>query len=311
MIAADVYARILASDDLPSPGAVALELLALTRSSDFGLDQVVRIVAADPAICARIIRVANSAAFGMRNPVASVGQAVSILGVRAIARIAVEVSLLARHRSGLAEFDYGAFWTDSLARAVACQVLATQVERVPPAEAFTYGLLACIGRLALVTVYPDTYRQLLVTLDGATPAELAAAEQAVFEIDAEFLSALLLRDWGMPALHAATTGVSPDGRPASACDAEVLLTCQAGGRVARLLVGGSVERDELAAAMRAVAQLGIRAEVLAELFPEIVSLSAAAGSELEIRMPLAQSLAELYAQAKDPSRSPPPSTGRD
>ncbi len=162
-----VYDEIMASDRLPSPDAVARELMTLTQQPEVALADVTRVIAGDPALCSRIMRAVNASALGIRHQVASVEQAVAMLGMRAVARIAVEVSVLNQNREGLAEFDYGEFWAESLARGVVARVLAAHTRRLPPDEAFTHGLLSGIGRLALVSVFPQMYRQMLVTLGTA------------------------------------------------------------------------------------------------------------------------------------------------
>jgi HD-like signal output (HDOD) protein len=190
-----------------------------------------------------------------------------------------------------------------LARAVAARVLAAQHRRVAASEAFTYALLGSIGRLALVSVYPERYRQVLLTLSDSDPAELAEAERAVFEIDAELLSALMLRAWGLPAYHAALTAAASRDGDTTAHDAAILQTCRVGGLVARLLVAAHVTRHQIAAAMRAMAELGVGAESAGHLFPDIIANYEAAGSEMRIKTPSVPSLAEIYARAADAPRA--------
>lgn len=296
-----VYDEIMASDKLPSPNAIARELTMLTQQPDVPLADVTRVIASDPALCGRIMRAVNASALGIRRHVASVDQAVTMLGMRAVARIAVEVSLLTQNRGGLAEFDYGEFWAESLARAVVARVLAAHTKRIPPDEAFTYGLLSGIGRLALVSVFPEMYRQMLLTLGVASRAELAEAERAVFEVDAEMLSALMMRDWGMPAYHAALTGGGDRSAAARGRDQDLLQACRAGAKVAWILIRSGADRTELASAMQALAALGIDAEVASYLFPDILATYREAGINLQIRTPAVPSLGEIYARAADSS----------
>ncbi len=292
------YDAIIADDKLPSPGAVAVELVNLTRDPDAGLEDVVRLVAMDPAICARVLRAVNSAKAGVRQRIVAVEQAVTMLGMRSVARMAVEVSVLERTRAGLTEFDYGSFWAESLARAVAAQVLATRTRYVPADEAFTYGLLAGIGRLALVSVHPRQYRELLLTLGRHTRSELDEAERAVFQIDAETLSARMLQAWGLPSYLDAMLAEQAGGAVVSR-DQLLLRTCRAAGLVARIMIETQVTRDQIATAMQAMAALGVGAEVVTHLFPDIVASLHEAGAVLQISTRSADSLAEVYANAID------------
>ncbi|MEZ5965015.1 MAG: HDOD domain-containing protein [Planctomycetota bacterium] len=298
----DRYAAAMASDRLPTPGPVAMELAALSRRPDADFDEVARVVATDPALCARVMRAANTVARGARAPTASLERALMALGLRAIARIALETSVLDSNRSGLAEFDYGAFWAESLARAVAAQVVATQVAGVQPDEAFTYGLLAGIGRLALVSVWPDTYRKMLLALRTVDPSELAEAEAAVFDIDAQELSARMLFAWGLPALsNAARQAPGRDPATARREDATVSV-CGAGALLARLMVHQDVDREALRHAMRVLGELGIGTELASHLFPDLVERFEVMGPHLGIATPPVASLAELYSRASQTSR---------
>lgn len=299
MRARSVYDAVMAADDLPSPSAVARDLVALTRDPDAEVEDVARLVGMDPAICARVMRAVNAASTGTRRAVTAVAQAVTMLGMRVVARMAIEVSVLERNRSGLGEFDYGSFWAESLARAAAARIIATWTKQVAADEAFTYGLLARIGRLALVSVYPDPYRELLLTLGDSDPDELAEAEYALFDVDAENLSALMLKAWGMPGYHDAMAADEAGAPPAASRDQALLRTCRAADAMARVLSGTRVTREQIATAMQAMASLGIGAEVVTHLFPDILATLRDLGAQLQIPTGSAISLADIYAQAID------------
>jgi HD-like signal output (HDOD) protein len=207
--------------------------------------------------------------------------------------------VLERSRTGLAEFDYGSFWSESLARAVAARILASWTKQIPADEAFTYGLLSNIGRLALVSARPRQYREMLLTLGRVDATELAEAERAVFEVDAETLSALMLKSWGLPSLHDAMgNGQEPDTAAAKS-DRTLLMTCRAAACMAQVLVATAVTRDQLAAAMHAMGEIGIGNEVVAHLFPDVVATLHETGATLQIETRSVGSLAELYAHATD------------
>lgn len=299
MSAANPYDTILADADLPSPAAIAVELVRLTRDPDAELEDVARLVAMDPAITARVLKAVNAAKAGLRQRVVAVDQAVTLLGMRSVGRMAIESSVLERSRSGLAEFDYGAFWAESLARAVAAQVLAAWTRQVPPEEAFTYGLLAGIGRLALVSVHPRQYRDLLLTLGRHDTGELAEVERAVFDVDVETLSARMLKAWGLPDYEDALLAAPASDTEVVSRSQLLLRTCRAAGLVARVLVDTGVTRAQIAAAMQAMAALGVDAEVVTHLFPDIVATLHATGDVLLIPTRSANSLAEVYANAID------------
>ncbi|MEM7200977.1 MAG: HDOD domain-containing protein [Planctomycetota bacterium] len=293
---------VLRADNLPSPSSVALEIVRLTRSMDTDPSDLGRLIATDPAIAARVIRVVNAPTYGVRRRVASIEQAVGLLGFRAVSRIALSFSVLDRNRAGVQEFDYDAFWGECLAVSVAAGAVARRTGRAAPDEAFTYGLLSGTGRLALVTVYSERYRDLLLTLGSATPDELADAERAVFCVDAEELSAHMMDSWGMPALRDALQSESEPGA-APECERErersedVLRHVRVAAKLGRVLVDPAAHRDQLAELVRSLEGLGLGAEQLSPLFAAVAEAYQETGSLLEIPTRDVPSLAEVYAQA--------------
>lgn len=291
--------RILANAALPSPGPVALELLELTRQAEVDLQAVARIASTDPAICARTMHAVNAASRGSGRYVESIERAVTTLGLRAIARIAVEVTVLERHRGGVAGFDYAGFWAESLARAVAAKHVAARSGTATPDEAFTYGLLGTIGRLALVTVYPTSYADMVRTLGRCDRSELTEAERAVFGVDVERLSAAMMERWGLPVWYAALTGgVDLEPRVLER-HRRGLAVGRVAQRIALLMVDPDVGRRDIAAVMDALAELGIGTEAATCLFPEIADAANEAGRSLRIVLPLPPSLADLYVRVAD------------
>ncbi len=198
-IKSEIYEQIMSDERVPSPKGVALEILKLTQTEGASAADIGRVVETDPAISARLIKTVNAPLVGVRNQIASVDQAITLLGFRAVSAIAVAFSVVEENRSGLPEFDYDAYWSESLAKACSMRKLAAQTKVLLPAEGLTHGLLSGIGRLALASVFPDRYRDVLLTLGDASADEMAQAELAVFEVDAETLSAFMLKEWGMPA----------------------------------------------------------------------------------------------------------------
>ena len=200
------FDELKAADRLPSPTGTALAIMKLVQQNDATALQVAQLVQADPALSGRVLRFANSAAFGARRPIVSVQDAVVMMGMHSVRNFALSLSLVGEHREGLCpRFDYKAFWAESLVLAVATAAVAARERVVAPEEAFTLGLLANIGRLALATAWPDVYSDCLKAAKGK---ELLKLEREVFVIDHEDLSVLLLADWGLPGIFLEALKVS-------------------------------------------------------------------------------------------------------
>ena len=89
-----VYESLKASQKLPSPAGVALEILRLTHDADSTIDEIASVVESDPAIASRILKLANTSLAGLPRQVASVHRAVSMLGIRTVSYLALGFSLV-------------------------------------------------------------------------------------------------------------------------------------------------------------------------------------------------------------------------
>lgn len=196
------FEQLKASGDLPSPKGVALAIIRMTLQSDVALSELARVIKADPAFVGRLIRAANGINAIGRRPVVSVQDALTFLGVPAVRSLALSFSLMSNYSAGMCRgFDYKAFWSHSLARAIAMQgiTVATRVAR--PEETFSIGLLARIGELALATLYPAAYAGALENTRRCPEIDLAALEQAAFAMNHRELAAAMLTDWGIPKVY--------------------------------------------------------------------------------------------------------------
>ncbi|MGR9013156.1 MAG: diguanylate cyclase [Gammaproteobacteria bacterium] len=187
--------ELKAADRLPSPSGTALAIMQLVQQNDANVHQVSQLVKIDPALSGRILRFANSAAFGARRPIADVHTAVLMMGMQTVRNFALSLSLINNNKGNCSGFDYEAYWAKSIAISVAISAITARDITVIPAESFTLGLLGEIGSLALATAWSDIYGE---CLDAAKGQQLIELERERFGIDHNALSLLLLEDWGFP-----------------------------------------------------------------------------------------------------------------
>ena len=196
-----LFEEMKAGGKLPSPSGVALRLIELTRNEDVSIDEIARAMRADPALSGRVIRFANRAFSGPRRPVVSVADAIQRTGINVVRQLVLGFSLLGHDRAGICRnFDYSRFWSRSLATAIAANALCLRVRATAAEEAFTCGLLADVGSLALATLYPKEYSVMLDVYRDAPPRVRAESERREFKTDHSELCAAMLDDWKLPRL---------------------------------------------------------------------------------------------------------------
>lgn len=193
------FELLRATGRLPSPRGVAVRLIQLTQQEEVSIPELARVIGGDPALVGRIIMAANGVLQGVRRPVMSVSEALMVLGIPAVRTLATGFSLLSDHRSGRCQgFDYEHFWSFSVALAIGLQVAAGHTRAAASDEAFSLGLLLRVGELALATVYPEAYAQLLQQWGGEDEKKLLELESEAFAVHHGELSAELLEHWGVP-----------------------------------------------------------------------------------------------------------------
>jgi len=89
-----LLARIRSARALPSPPAVTARLIELGENPDVGLDVIINVLQTDAALCARLLRLANSPLYARRRRTENLRQAVTLLGVDAVLTAALSLTLL-------------------------------------------------------------------------------------------------------------------------------------------------------------------------------------------------------------------------
>ena len=175
----------------------ALRLWRLAHDPKASAQEVARIIDRDPAIAARVLKVANSAMFPYPGQIADIHRAIAVIGMREIAEIALTSSCVAGfsplENALLRRAD---FWWHSFSVALLAQDLARSHGQEPE-EAFTAGLLHDIGQMLLFAKRPQVMIQVLHESLGDEQA-MPALEQERLGFDHAELGAALLRAWKLP-----------------------------------------------------------------------------------------------------------------
>ncbi|HZG18792.1 MAG TPA: HDOD domain-containing protein [Herbaspirillum sp.] len=195
-----IFRELQDSEVLPAPSGVRLRIMQMCQQEDIALPDLVAQVQGDPVLAGRLIQIANIPNINKGRMVASVNvELLLMVGLQAVRQMALAISLTESARRGdCTEFDYDAFWSRATAMACAGQALGDLMQVAPPAEMFTIGLLADIGRLALASARPKRYGEILRS--GVTGLALRQAEQQAFGFDHLALAAAMMQDWLFPGL---------------------------------------------------------------------------------------------------------------
>lgn len=188
--------------NLPPVSQAALKLVNLLEQSSISNDEIVQVIKCDNVLTAKLLRACNSPYFGLEEPVASVDQAVLMLGHQQILHIVLTLAFGSAMVVPLPGYAVEAneLWRHSLMTATAAEVLVTEGTEmnVDGPVAFTVGLLHDIGKLALSqAITAETQQQIrdLVEQQGCARTE---AEQRILGADHSEVGACLLKSWNLP-----------------------------------------------------------------------------------------------------------------
>lgn len=182
---------------LPSPPAIAMRILEVVKAQEPSFKELGRIISADPALTAKLLKVANSSFYALPNKVTSIDMALAVLGVTALKNTALSFviakDLSQRKASG---FDFDHFWKRAVTAGVAAELLTKRLGRRNE-DAFVSAILQDIGIMVLYTSLGQAYADLLREKAQSRRA-LQSLEQERLGFDHQQLGAELLADWGLP-----------------------------------------------------------------------------------------------------------------
>ncbi|PID26864.1 MAG: hypothetical protein CR982_08035 [Candidatus Cloacimonadota bacterium] len=195
----EIKNRILSIDDLPTLPSVATEVMKLTQDPDTSLNDLVEVILNDPSITTKILKIANSAFYGMRSKIDTIRRALVVLGMNEVGSLVATISVFSTFpiRSNYETFDRKKFWehcsvTGEIAKAIS-QKLGLKLGGV----AFTAGLLHDIGKIILDQYFHDQFLEAyMASVDNGTP--LIEEERRVFGVTHEQVGGWLGEKWKLP-----------------------------------------------------------------------------------------------------------------
>jgi putative nucleotidyltransferase with HDIG domain len=187
--------------ELPSLPEVYIRVTELLETESASGRKIGETVQTDPALTARILKMINSAYYGLQNPVTSIPQAVTLLGRQQLQQVLMG-SVLANvfKEFDVTTFPLRDFWQHCIKTAIIARQLAMQNARVIDHEAFfTAGLLHDIGWLVIAKVNPGSYVQIteIARTENKDVIQVEAEKLGVTHID---VGVALLEKWGIPGL---------------------------------------------------------------------------------------------------------------
>lgn len=189
---------------------ITLKIIQLVESPTSTAQDLHNVIAKDPALCTRILKVVNSAFYGLPGQIGSINRAIVLLGLNAVKNIAIAASLAKLFKGGQLTPQFGAkdLWTHSIATAAGTKLIADKLKLGLADEAFLAGLIHDVG--IMVELQFDRTK-LVEVIDKVAPepeqlGDWLAAENAIFGATHQDFGAALCEKWKFPRSFSLVTG---------------------------------------------------------------------------------------------------------
>lgn len=189
--------QLEASPNLPSLPAIAVQIIEASKNPDISLRDVASIISSDPAIAAKLLRLANSPLYSQRRTIHNLREALTMLGFNAALTIALSFTLFqSLQLKQNIQCNHDNYWKRSILAAEIARSLGRQFGLAKTEDLFLVGLLQDIGILALENLNPSPYLNYDKTC--IKHSERINLERNLLQLEHSSVSAWLLESWNFP-----------------------------------------------------------------------------------------------------------------
>lgn len=173
-----------------------LRLMRMLENPESTIEDLSQLIVLDPVLTSKLLKVSNSAFFGMKGKISNLDEAIIVIGTANVRSYVLSQILMGHvNRPPWNQLDLKAFWAHALGVAVSCRLIASKT-LLNPAQAFSVGLMHSLGVLELMSF--DGKHYIKWSEQGLNGKELAEVEQTFLLTDHAEAGEELLRSWQLP-----------------------------------------------------------------------------------------------------------------
>ena len=190
----DYRRKIFALRDLPTIPVIAQKILAVVDQDNTAAEKIATLIESDQSLTVRILTLANSAYYGRRRQIATVKQAVVVIGWVMLKQVSLGVVMSKTLGTGLHRIG---FWRHSMMTAHAASIAAERSGLKNVEVAFIAGLLHDVGKLVMDSTLPEEYQRARALVEQ-TGCPLVDAERKIFQTDHVEVGTWMAERWQFP-----------------------------------------------------------------------------------------------------------------
>lgn len=223
---------------------VVHQIINLTNNPNANARDLERLIGLDQGMSMRVLNTVNSAYYGMPRKIASIKDAVVLLGFKSVRHIAMTVSVfdLFVGKTDRQNLRRGKWWRHAIDTALCCRLIASQTYDLSPDEGYTLGLLHDIGK-PLLDRYGEQPYECVENLVAQGLSELEA-EQSVYGTDHAEVGEAVCLHWGFPEKLAYAVGEHHAEQPEGLMDARMTALVALGNAFAHWLRSPDIPESE-------------------------------------------------------------------
>ncbi|MCF7762178.1 MAG: HDOD domain-containing protein [Verrucomicrobia bacterium] len=198
---ADIRQKISRLERIPSLPKLYERLVGQLQSRETDLGEIADTISEDIGMTAQILKLVNSAYFGLPRPTSNVREVIGFLGTNTIQYLVLAIGIFRQtDRAELGGFPLDALWNHCARTATFAKLIAKceRVDRDSVENSTTAGLLHDVGQLVLASNYPEQYREVRRNA-AARRVEWIVGEREAFGFDHAEVGGMVLGLWGLPA----------------------------------------------------------------------------------------------------------------
>lgn len=289
-----IEAAIAAGYNLPALSPIAMEAVEMASQDGIPASNLAAVIERDPALAARLIKLANSAFFKTGNPVSTLTQAIVKIGFDRVRMMALSISLRDTFPMGKrGAMDYEKFWKLSLYRGLIAKALASRFRRVHPEEAFVAALLGEIGLLVFFDLFiRDRVEDAPLEFDNLE--ELLSWERGNFGVDHREVGKYVLSRWSFPQRIVLCQDAGLKRSPSGAKD-PLLSVCDAAAIMARML---TTDKADLTTSISCAAdEVSLSTDEINKILSSVLDEVEEIGEQLKIKVDHEKDVVALLEKA--------------
>lgn len=192
----DMELRLAAAvESMPAFPKSVQKILDLTRDVNCSPKDLVQVIDKDPVVTVKVLRVVNSAYYGLSNPITSIDHAVVFLGFNTIKNLALSIAAIGMlPGNAMTEFDNQRYLMHSLTTAGLARQLAKLLPQVDSQDCFIVGLLHDFGKVVVAQFMPEEFKRAMA-LSQFQEIALHHAVIQVVGVDHTTVGAMLAQKW--------------------------------------------------------------------------------------------------------------------